>query len=112
MEATPRHEIPALDDIREMLTPALRETGALRAIVFGSYARGEARDYSDLDLVIIASVERKFVTRFKDFWPVIDAWRGGMDLIVYTPAEYQKMRLEEHGFVDLLETEGKIIFEG
>ena len=79
----------------------------MRAIVFGSYARGEARDYSDLDLVIIASVERKFVTRFKDFWPVIDAWRGGMDLIVYTPAEYQKMRLEEHGFVDLLETEGK-----
>lgn len=48
MEAIPRSEIPTLDDIREMLTPALRETGALRAIVFGSYARGEARHYSDL----------------------------------------------------------------
>lgn len=111
MEIIPRSELPTLDDIRETLTPALRETGALRAIVFGSYARGEARDRSDLDLVIIASVTRKFVTRFKDFWAVIDAWRGGMDLIVYTPAEYQKMRLEDHRFIDLLETEGKVIYK-
>lgn len=58
METNLRAEIPTLDDIREMLTPALRETGALRAIAFGSYARGEARHYSDLDLVIIASVEK------------------------------------------------------
>ena len=59
METIPRSELPTLDYIREMLTPVLRETGALRAIVFGSYARGEARDRSDLDLVIIAPVERK-----------------------------------------------------
>ena len=38
MEGISRPKIPTLEDIREMLTPALEETGALRAIVFGSHA--------------------------------------------------------------------------
>ncbi|MYC08449.1 MAG: nucleotidyltransferase domain-containing protein [Chloroflexi bacterium] len=43
-----RAEIPTLDTIRDALTPALEASGAQRAIVFGSYARGDADEYSAL----------------------------------------------------------------
>ena len=106
-----RSTIPTLEDIREVLTPALEESAALRAIVFGSHARGEAKEFSDLDLVIVADTERGFVSRFKDFQTVRDAWNWAMDLIVYTPAEYEKMRARGSYFIELLETEGVVIYE-
>ena len=111
LEHVSRPVIPTLDDIRETLTPALEETGVLRAIVFGSHARSEAREFSDLDLVIVAESERGFVSRFKDFYPVITAWNWAMDLIVYTPAEYETMRSKGRGFAIMLETEGVVIYE-
>ena len=111
MEALTRSKIPTLEDIREVLTPALEESAAVRAIVFGSHARGEAREFSDLDLVIVADSERGFVSRFRDFQTVRDAWDWSMDLIVYTPAEYERMRAQGRYFIELLETEGVVIYE-
>ena len=106
-----RSKIPTLEDIREVLTPALEESAALRAIVFGSHARGEAREFSDLDLMIVADSERGFVSRPRDFRAVRDAWNWSMDLIVYTPAEYERMRAHGRHFIKLLETEGVVIYK-
>ena len=111
MEAIARPKIPTLEDIREILTPALEETTALRAIVFGSHARCEARWFSDLDLVIVADSEQNFVSRPSDFRIVKRAWGWAMDMIVYTPAEYEMMRSEGRHFIELLETEGAVIYE-
>ena len=41
-------DVPSLDQIRESLAPVLKEAGAVKAIVAGSYARGDANQYSDL----------------------------------------------------------------
>jgi len=41
-----------LDEIKRSLVPLLRSRGVRRAAVFGSFARGEARRDSDLDLLI------------------------------------------------------------
>ena len=111
LEHVSRPVIPTLEDIREILTPALEETGALRAIVFGSHARSEAKEFSDLDLVIVAETETNFPSRPGDFRAVKRAWDWAMDLIVYTPAEYEMMLAKGRGFVIMLETEGVIIYE-
>ena len=111
METLTRSKIPTLEDIREVLTPALEESAALRAIVFGSHARGEAQEFSDLDLVIVADTERGFVSRPRDFRAVKRAWNWAMDLIVYTPAEYERMRAQGRYFIELLETEGVVIYK-
>lgn len=38
--------------VKLQIIPILRESGALRSFVFGSYARDEATDASDLDLIV------------------------------------------------------------
>lgn len=46
-----------IDEIRQKAAPLLKRAGVTRSSVFGSVARGEARDDSDIDLLI--EFERK-----------------------------------------------------
>ncbi|MDP3061905.1 MAG: nucleotidyltransferase domain-containing protein [Chloroflexota bacterium] len=77
-----------VEDIGRALAPVLKQGGAKRAILFGSYALGEADEWSDIDLLIVAESGRPFIERFKDFSglrqlsPV-----KAMDVLVYTPSE-------------------------
>jgi hypothetical protein len=41
-----------IQKIKERISPILKEAGVLRAAIFGSVARGEARAQSDVDLLI------------------------------------------------------------
>ena len=41
-----------LAELREKVVPVLRKYGVVRAAVFGSFARGEAGEGSDLDLLV------------------------------------------------------------
>ena len=107
-------EIPTLDAIREALTPALAESDAQRAIVFGSYARGDADEYSDLDLIIVAETGRKFITRFEDYIDVLDvmdSWYKDIDMLIYTPQEMSKMKLAHNPFIERALMEGVVIYE-
>lgn len=47
-----------LEDIKIDLVPLLRSNGVLRSFVFGSYARNDAREGSDLD-ILLSFRERK-----------------------------------------------------
>jgi len=43
---------PAIDDIRVRVADLMRRRGVVRAGVFGSVARGEATDSSDVDFLV------------------------------------------------------------
>ena len=79
-----------LDRFLAALLPLLRERGALAAYLFGSRARGEADERSDIDVIVVAPTERVFVERFRDYFPAILAARIGVDLLVYTPEELRR----------------------
>lgn len=42
----------SLDQIKRKAIPILKEAGVTRSALFGSYVRGEARDDSDIDMLI------------------------------------------------------------
>lgn len=42
----------SIDDLRSVVLPLLKQYGLKRAFLFGSYARGEASDNSDIDLIV------------------------------------------------------------
>ena len=85
-----------LDAIRRVVTTACRRVGAERALLFGSYARGDADTYSDVDLLIVWPTTRGFFERRAYFDDIMTALPG-CDLLVYTPAELEELR--ERGVV-------------
>ncbi len=48
----------AINAIKEKVEPILRESGVIRASVFGSFARGEQTPESDVDLLVEFQKER------------------------------------------------------
>ncbi len=95
------------DEIRQRAGPALRKAGVKRAIVFGSWARGEADGFSDLDLAVVLDTslprpERALaLTReLEDALPVT------VDLLVYTPDEFAACEADGFGVFDLMRREG------
>ena len=44
--------MPAIDEIREKVAALMRRRGVVRAGVFGSVARGESREGSDVDFLV------------------------------------------------------------
>ena len=69
------------------------------AWLVGSRARDTATPESDIDVIIVAPTDRPFVDRFRDYLPAIQAPGVGVDLLVYTPEEFEQMRIEERPFL-------------
>ncbi|MBI4201647.1 MAG: nucleotidyltransferase domain-containing protein [Chloroflexi bacterium] len=99
------------EEITAAVVAALRGSIAQKAVLFGSYARGDADEYSDIDLIIVADTPRKFVTRFEDFWPLLNAFPKAMDLLVYTPAELAELLAQDRAFVTDALAEGIVLYE-
>jgi uncharacterized protein len=101
-----------LEEFLGVLRPLLREQGARAAYVFGSWARGEADARSDLDVLIVAPSRRPAVERFKDYLPAILAAPRPVELFVYTPEEFERMRAEERPFLVHALEGAKRVYEG
>jgi predicted nucleotidyltransferase len=101
----------SLDEIRRSFASVLARGRAKRAIVFGSYARGEEDRYSDLDLIIVVETERSFPERAKEFLGLYDVWEKGIDILVYTPDELREMLDKRRYFIEKALEEGVVIYE-
>ena len=98
-----------LDTIHRVVATACRRVGAERALLFGSYARGTADAYSDVDVLIVWPTACDFFERRAFFEDILAAFPG-CDLLVYTPAELEDLR--ERGVVYQALEEGIALYEG
>ena len=78
-----------------------------KVIVFGSHARQEADEYSDLDLIIIKNTSQGFVERLVS----VPQLPIHADIFVYTPEEFQRMQEDENPFIISALTNSIIIYE-
>ena len=95
----------------------LRETEAEDVILFGSRARGDYREDSDIDLLLIHSGPKNYESRAK----VKDSAKAtaaslygspvGVDLIWFSPEEFDRMR-RSHNHVTAVATEEGIAMDG
>ncbi|MBU8914119.1 MAG: nucleotidyltransferase domain-containing protein [Spirochaetales bacterium] len=65
----------------------------LRAYVYGSVARGDADEHSDVDLVLIRDTNRPFFDRIRDVMDLVMAF-GKVDISIYTEAEQRELEAE------------------
>ena len=91
--------------------PVLRKAGVKRAVVFGSWARGEADGFSDLDMAVVMDTDLPPTARALALTRELDqALPMVVDLLVYTPDEYASLEADGFGVFDLLRREGVKIF--
>ena len=111
IRADDRTQIPTIAQIRESLAPLIARTGARKAVVFGSYARGNADGYSDLDIIIVQDTEKGFFDRASDFREIRAAWPRSLDMLIYTPDELDEMLEQRRPFIEIVLEEGVVIYE-
>ncbi len=81
-----------------------------RIILFGSLARGQVRAWSDIDLVIVMDTQARFLDRSKEILRLLQP-RVGLDVLVYTPHEFQRLCRERRFFQQEIVQNGKVLYE-
>jgi predicted nucleotidyltransferase len=81
-----------------------------KVIVFGSFARGEADEQSDVDLVVIKQTDKRFLERLLEVAKLLDNDLGKVDVFVYTREEFEEMRRRQNPFIAKVITEGRTIY--
>lgn len=95
-----------VDEIKQRIVPLLRQHGAAAAFLFGSYARGDADAWSDIDLLVVMQTDRVFIERPLELIDVLDALPTATDILVYTPEEFERGRKRDTGIFAALNDEG------
>ena len=100
----------ALDDIKRTARQLGEAAHAERVILFGSYARGEAGANSDVDLLIVAESDQPRFKRSRVLYQTLRPYPFAMDLLVYTPQEFEQARRMPLSFVSTVMREGKTVY--
>jgi uncharacterized protein len=82
-----------------------------RIILFGSQARGDARRDSDLDLCVIMETSERPVKRSIKIASIFKGRYWPMDIVVYTPQEFDEWRQVKGFLIHTIDTEGKVLYD-
>lgn len=100
-----------LNKVLKTLIISLEPYDPERVYIFGSWARGEEDDISDIDVVVIKETGKAFFERLTDIVPYLSGINRGIDILIYTPQEFGKMIKEGNVFAEMILEEGVVIYE-
>jgi predicted nucleotidyltransferase len=94
MKKRNKNELPEIISIIKKISPT-------KIYLFGSYAAGTFDDESDIDLIVVApSNDRPLERRLKLRKMLLEYDRLiGLDLLVYTPDEFEMLQKEPSSFI-------------
>ena len=98
-----------LAELADLARPALEAADVERAIVFGSWARGTADGYSDLDLAVVMETDLPPLDRGALLADLVRSLPVGVDLLVYPPEEFARGVAGGFGIIDAIAREGVTI---
>jgi predicted nucleotidyltransferase len=79
-------------------------------ILFGSFARRDINEGSDVDIVVVADFKEPFLDRIKILLDLNDDIGLPLEPIGYTPGEFQKMQIDGNRFIQEILKEGIILY--
>lgn len=82
-----------------------------KVVLFGSYARAEAREDSDLDLLVVERDFDDYTTEYLRLREAIGSVGVGVDLLLYSEAEFEKRRHWWTTPVYWADREGRVLYE-
>jgi predicted nucleotidyltransferase len=97
--------------LQEIANAIVERFDPVRIIVFGSHARGDQSEDSDLDLFIEMETDRRLPERAIEVSALFGLRTWPLDLVVYTPAEVARLRNIHGTLVSMVEAEGEVLYE-
>ena len=82
-----------------------------KIILFGSYATGQPREDSDVDLLVVAETDQSADDPFAAGSRALADFPAAFDLIVRTPEEYRRRRGVVNDIVYFAEKYGRVVYE-
>jgi len=82
-----------------------------KIILFGSVARGDADEYSDIDLIVVKQSDQRFVERLVEVMAFLPRDVVKADVLVYTPEEFQAMQEQGNPFIEQALKDGIVLYE-
>lgn len=80
-------------------------------ILFGSYAYGNPNIDSDLDLLIVKNTKLPRHQRPSEVRQYLYGMMIPMDLLVYTPNEFEEEKNQKYSFLNTIISNSKILYE-
>ncbi|HOE63187.1 MAG TPA: nucleotidyltransferase domain-containing protein [Candidatus Sumerlaeota bacterium] len=81
-----------------------------RIVLFGSYARNEADEESDIDLLIVADTPLPPQKRYAEVRRLLAGYPASFDIVVKTPEEFARLRNVVNHIVYFADRYGKVIY--
>ena len=95
--------IYTIDDIRNKTAPIAKEFGVRRMSLFGSYARGEATDDSDVDLYI----DRGKLSNLLQYFAFVDE----LENVLHCHVDVVTTGIEDKQFLSAIMQDGVLLYE-
>ena len=111
----------AIDQRRAHLTSELHRFIAIvtaqmqpeRIILFGSFASGRIgriKEWSDLDVVVVAHTDLPFYQRLDQIYRIVEP-QVGLDVLVYTPEEWDDLTATRRFIREEVVEKGRMLYE-
>ena len=92
------------------LVESLKEYDPEQLLLYGSWARDEEDEMSDIDIVVVKATEKPFLERLSEAAQYLNEFEKGIDLLVYTPDEMAQMKAQGNAFIEMILEEGKLLY--
>lgn len=98
-------------ELKRVVDLIIKEYSPEKIILFGSLATNNIHEWSDIDLAIIKSTDKRFIDRLHEVHLKVKP-RVGVNFIVYTPEELRRMIEEKRYFlVQEILGKGEVLYE-
>lgn len=98
------------EELQRIVKVLTEEMSPHRVILFGSLAEGKVEEWSDIDLVVIQETDIPFLERIRRLLLCIRP-RVGIDLLVYTPEEFEGLCKTRPFFREEILKKGRVLYE-
>ncbi len=107
---TSRANLALEAELRRCVRVLVEQYKPLKILLFGSLAEGSPNEYSDIDLVVIKETSDRFLDRIGEVLQLLCP-REPLDVLVYTPAEFEEMVQTRPFFRDEIVAKAKTLYD-
>ena len=95
--------------INSLVRKIVKKIPVRKIILFGSCARGDWHEGSDIDLIVVGDFREDFFSRINNILTLCDS-DIPLEVLAYTPKEFEDMIKCRNYFIKQVLSEGKVLY--